>query len=163
MSVDLASLVLRVESLEVENATKRLGDFSAAGGRAERSANSFSGASGLLAKALGAVTAAISVQQLVTLADSYLRIEGRLKLVTKSTYELASVQKDLYAASQRSMSSYVDTANVFNRFAQATKGTGTSMGELVTMTETLNKAFTVSGASGAEAQGCLVAGCRKSE
>jgi len=97
--------------------------------------------------ALAGMFAGFGVSKVVELADSYTMVEGRLRLVTSGSEELASVQKDLLDVANRSRSSFLASADVYSRFGQALKGTSVQQGELLNMTETLNKAFIISGAS----------------
>lgn len=140
------------------------GDAGAKGfDKMSRSAKGAGDQSSLVASTVRSMGAAIAaavtveaVRRLVELADSYTRIEGRLKLVTTSTANLASVQAQLYAASQRSTASYIATAEAYARIAQNTKDLHLAQSTLVTITETLNKAFTVSGASEVERSATMI-------
>jgi len=111
-------------------------------------------------KSLGAVIATAitveAVRRLVAIADAYTRVEGRIKLVTASARESVAVQNELYAVAQRSRAGYIATAEVYARFAQALQGQHMAQSELIGMTETLNKAFVISGASAAEQTATMV-------
>lgn len=102
---------------------------------------------------LGAAFAAL---QVVRVADQYTNLNSRLKLVTTSSEELATVQGRLYQIAQESRSAYIATADVFTRFAQATRGQGVSSKELLGITESLNKAFIISGATTEETSSVLI-------
>ncbi|MGI6655261.1 MAG: tape measure protein [Desulfobulbus sp.] len=96
------------------------------------------------------------VSGIINLADKYTLLDARIGLVTSSAAEAAAVHQQLYEAANRSGSTFESTAGVYARFAQATQGMGISQAELITMTETLNKAFAISGSSTQETQGALV-------
>jgi tape measure domain-containing protein len=112
------------------------------------------------AKSMGAALAgALTVRtlaQLTGLADAYTRAEGRLRLVTESATELQSVQDDLFASSQRSRSAFLDNVETYARLAQNTRELNLAQGDLVTINETLNKAFVVSGATASERAGTMI-------
>lgn len=113
----------------------------------------------LAKSAIGIVSLAsigYGVKKVVELADTYTLLDGRLALVTSSTEEAIRVHDELYQVANRSRTLFQATADVYNRFAQAVKGKGVGQEELLGMTETLNKAFVISGASGAEAQAAMV-------
>ena len=96
------------------------------------------------------------VREIVNAADTYRLLEGRLKLVTGSSEELASVQKELYELSQRTRSAFSGNVETYSRLAQNTKDLGISQEQLLAITETLNKAFTISGATETERSATMI-------
>src|SRR5262245_11463476 len=64
---------------------------------------------------------ALSVRQIVEYADTWQRLEGRLRLVTSSTQELTAVQQQLFTIAQEARVPFESTVTVFTRMAQATK------------------------------------------
>ncbi len=119
---------------------KSLGDF-----------NRTAGAAGKLIKGLAAAWVTVKLLQLakqtLALADSWTLLDNKLKLVTQSERELASVQEGLYELSLRSHAAYEASVNLYSRFARATLSLGTSQSDLLRITETLNKASAISGAT----------------
>jgi tape measure domain-containing protein len=95
-------------------------------------------------------------RSLVQTADSYTLLDNKLKLVTETTFDLAAVQQQLYEQALRSNSSYGASVDLYARFARATQRLGTSQAELVRITETVNKAFIISGATQEEAGNAIV-------
>jgi len=87
------------------------------------------------------------VKETIALADSWTLLDNKLKLVTDSERELAVVQTELYELSLRSHAAYSTSVDLYSRFARATKSLGTSQSELLRITETLNKATLISGAT----------------
>jgi tape measure domain-containing protein len=104
----------------------------------------------------GAVGSVYMVKQLMTIADTYTLMDNKLKLVTKSADELKYVQDGLYQQSLRSFSSYESSVDLYSRFAKATETLGTSQGELLRITETLNKAMIISGATQEESKNAII-------
>lgn len=109
-----------------------------------------------IAKLAGAVSAVYLTKQLIHMADTYTLMDNKLKLVTKSADELKYVQEGLYQQSLRSFSSYESSVDLFSRFAKATETLGTSQSELLRVTETLNKAMIISGATQEESRNAII-------
>lgn len=111
---------------------------------------------GPLTAALGGLTAAFGVRELVRTADTYTLIESRLRLVTFGTQNLLSVQRQLFQQSQDTRISFEATAELYTRLARATRDLGATQDETLTVTRAINQAVIVSGASAAEAQAGLI-------
>lgn len=103
-----------------------------------------------------ALGVAFSVSQIIDTADSYRLLEGRLKLVTASSDELASVSAKLFAIAQATSSSFESVVQTFTRTARAADNLGVSQGEILRITETLGNALRVSGASSTEASAAML-------
>lgn len=95
-------------------------------------------------------------RQFVEMADRAKTVENRLKLVTESSTELAQVQSDLFRLAQSSNASFEGTVELYARLARATSELGISQSRLLSVTETINQAIAVSGASSQEAQAALI-------
>lgn len=108
--------------------------------------------SGLLA--VGGIAA--GVKTLIDISDKYTELDGRLRLVTKSTQEFQAAQSGLYKIALETRVAYADTADLYTRFARSTEELGLSQSDLLTITESINKALIVSGASGESANAALV-------
>ncbi len=96
------------------------------------------------------------VEKLRQYADTYTNLQNRLKLVTTNTAQLTVVQQKLFDISQRTRSSLPANVELFTRLAFATKELGVSQGELLGLTERINKAIVISGANTQEAQNALI-------
>lgn len=96
-----------------------------------------------------------SVRALISIADQYTQLEGRLRLVTASTAELAAVETQLYAVAQQTRVGYAETVELYTRLARATKDTGISQTELMSTVQAVNQALIVSGANSVEAGAAL--------
>lgn len=104
-----------------------------------------------LKQAFQGLSAAFAVKKLFEYSDTYKQLEGRLKLVTKSTDELRAMQQKLFKVSQETRTSYAATVQLYTRIAQSSRVLGKSQNELVKITETVNKALQVGGATSSEA------------
>lgn len=109
-----------------------------------------------IAKLAGGISAIYITKQLMQIADTYTLMDNKLKLVTGSADELKYVQDGLYQQSLRSFSSYESSVDLYSRFAKATETLGTSQGELLRITETLNKAMIISGATQEESKNAII-------
>ncbi len=89
-------------------------------------------------------------------SDTLLRMEGQLKLVTSSTAELERVQEELYAVAQRSGSALESTVTLYARMAQASSELEVSQADMLAVTETINQAFQVSGATAEGARNATI-------
>lgn len=94
-------------------------------------------------------------KSLIKQADAMSSVNSRLKLVTKSTEEFTKVQTALFAVSQTTRQSLEETTNLYTRMARASKSLGTSQADLVKVTNSINQALVVSGASTQEAQSTI--------
>jgi lambda family phage tail tape measure protein len=103
---------------------------------------------------VGAV-AQLAKQALQT-ADAYTNMSARLSLVTKSVRELTNAQEALFSVAQRTRIDLEETTTLYTRLATSTEALGVSQGELVGVTEAINKALVISGSSAASAQAALV-------
>lgn len=106
-----------------------------------------------LAKLFKGLLLTLGVKELISLADTYKLLEGRLKLVTKNSSELQKVQKQLFDISQNTRTSFEGTAELFTRVARNAKELGRSQKDLLSFTDAVQKAIQSSGASAQEAAG----------
>src|SRR5690606_18736649 len=80
----------------------------------------------------------------------------RLSLVTSGTEQLVRVQNELFAVAQSTRAPLVDTVDLYGRMARATQELGVSEGQLLTVTNAINQAIVISGASASSAQAALI-------
>lgn len=108
-----------------------------------------------LKKAAGALGIAFGVRSLQQAVDTYSQLEGRLRLVTRSSQELARVQADLFRVAQSTRQSYEGTVDLYTRLARSAGEIGLSQQDLVTLTERVGQALVVSGSNSVKAAGAL--------
>lgn len=104
----------------------------------------------------GIITGALSAKAFIQIADSMILVEGRLSLVTDSTEELISVQKELLDLSNDARVSFKSTADLYARLARSSDQLGVSQDQLLTVTEAISKSMIVSGASAIEANAAMI-------
>lgn len=106
----------------------------------------------------GALTALISMQTistLVSLSDTFVGIENRLKLVTSSTEELRDKTQELLEIANTSRNSFEAVATLYQRTQQAVDAYGISSERTTNFVDLLSKATTLSGASSIEAENAI--------
>lgn len=106
--------------------------------------------------AVGGLVPAAIVSSLVRTADSAHRLGNQLRTVTTDSNDLKSTQDALFQVAQRTRSAFDSTVTIYARTARATEHLGLSQQKLLRITETVQKAFAIGGASSAEAQGAAI-------
>lgn len=146
---DTAVLRIRVESSGISAASSDLQRLSAQGGATENSLLR-------LKNIVFAVGAAMGVDTVIRYSDAWTTVTNKLANVRKESESLADVQSRVFSIAQNSNSSLEATATLYSRLELATKKLVKSGEELGGITETINKAMIVSGATSAEAAGAIV-------
>ena len=106
----------------------------------------------------GAAIAAIGIggaSSVVQLMDKWTEFNNRLKLVTASSQELQTAQSELLNIATRTGQNLDGVASVYQRFAANAKQLGISQQDTLDITETVNKAIAISGASAESASAAL--------
>ena len=109
-----------------------------------------------LARAFAFVGVSAGVQQLITLSDTFITIQNRLRTVTQDTDQLTLVTEQLFDVSNRTRTSFQLTAELYTRIALSARQLGVAQGELVAITESVNQAIILSGAGAQEASAGLI-------
>ena len=104
-----------------------------------------------LTRALATIGGALAARELIRQADSYTLLINRLKLVTSSTEELAEVNERLFQTARATRTSYQETVGLYFRVARSADELKLSQSDLLSITETVNQAVRVSGATAQEA------------
>ena len=118
--------------------------------------NSVTGATSQLTSALKVLTGALGARELMRAADTWKLVAGRISLVTRSSEELAAVQGEVFAISQRTRLAFESTATLYTRVARNADQLGRSQRELLDFTEAVQKSVQVSGASAQEASAGVI-------
>jgi tape measure domain-containing protein len=100
--------------------------------------------------------AGAGVGALVKLGDEYTNLQNKLQNVTTSQEQVNKLTEELFAIANRTRTPIDATATAFTRFDRALKILGKSQQDTLNLTETINKAFIVSGASTNEARSGLL-------
>lgn len=138
---ELARMGAQLE--EVENQTRRTG------GAAESMKSKFM-------HAAAAVGAALSIKNIIGLADAMTQTEARLNLITGDLEKTAALQDQIMASANRSRATYQSTAYAVAKMGIMAKDAFNNTDELVAFTELINKQFTIAGASAAGQEAAML-------
>ncbi|MBT2750013.1 MULTISPECIES: tape measure protein [unclassified Lysobacter] len=105
---------------------------------------------------VGLQGAGTAIAGLARAADSYANLTAKIKLATTSQASFNLAEDAVFAISQRTSTQLDATATLFGRLSGALKDQGGSQREVLGLTETINKALAVSGATGAETASVIV-------
>ncbi len=106
--------------------------------------------------ALGAAWVSIEgVRALAEAADAYSDMLARIRLVADTQAEYSRGQSEAFRIAQDTSSQLEATVGLYTRLDQALEEVGSSQSEVLRITETVNKSFAVSGASGGAAAGAI--------
>lgn len=153
---EVTSLVLAVDSRQVNKASADLDRFSQSGRRSERAASGVERAASGVSRAFAGISAALVGRAVIQAADTYANLNARLRLVTRSAYEFAQVQQQIFDISQRTRVGLEQTSDLFGSLARSTEALGVSQQDVLGVTETINQALLVSGTSAQSAAAALV-------
>ena len=101
------------------------------------------------------VATAFVIRGLATLLDTFVRMQNRLKLVTRNMSELGAVQKELFAISQRTGTELEANNELFTRIARSVGRLNLTYRQILRITETVAKSLILSGAAASESVGGL--------
>ncbi|MBE8597925.1 tape measure protein [Xenorhabdus sp. BG5] len=100
--------------------------------------------------------AALYVRQIAEYADVWTNVNNKLVNSQKAHEELNTVTTRVFDIAQRTRTSLEATATLYGRLEKATRSLNMSAKDLGDMTETINKALIVSGATAAESSSVLI-------
>lgn len=107
-------------------------------------------------KVFAGLTVIFAITQLAQLGDAFTNLQNRLRVVTDGQEELIIKTEELLQVANRSRSSFESTAELYSRLALATRELSLEGANLVKITESINKAIILSGASAKEANNGLI-------
>jgi len=108
-------------------------------------------------RSLAAIAGAtLSAGAVIRAADAYVTLQNKLQNVTSSQAQVNTLMNELFEVANRTRTGIEETTTSFARLDRALKLMGRSQEESLRLTETINKALIVSGASTAEASSALL-------
>ena len=96
------------------------------------------------------------VREFTQASDTYTKLNSRIKLVTASAAEQAAVEQRLFESAQRTRSAYAGTVELYARVARNSDQLGASQAELLQLTESVNQAIQIGGATAKEASAGVI-------
>lgn len=128
--------------------------------RVSGSVNLLDSAVGTLTNRLGGLTGAfagaLSVREYLQSADAVTQLQNRLQLVSGTVGSATIAYEALYGVSQRARVSFTELGGTYASIAAATANLGISQGRLLTVTEAIANAVTISGSSAQASQAALI-------
>lgn len=124
--------------------------------RFKRSAKSSDTLSTSVTRLAGAVSAAISVQQVAKYADAWTTVNNKLANSVRANEDLATVTQRVFSIAQDTRAALDATASLYSRLERATRSYGTSVDDVARLTTIINQGFVVSGATAEEASNAVV-------
>jgi len=100
-----------------------------------------------LLQLVGVGAGAQGLKNIADLADNYNNLQARIKLVTGEGDAFRAAFEGVSAVALRTSSSLESTGNLFAKIAETGKAMGVGQGEALKLTETINQAIQISGAS----------------
>lgn len=108
------------------------------------------------ARAIAASFVAVQgVGDLVRVVDAYTSINARLRLATRSSQELATAQRELYAIAQRNGQALADVAGFYIKIADPVRQMGLSQADGLRVAEAVSQSLRISGAGVQESAAAL--------
>lgn len=167
---ETASLVVRVDGQGISTTDSMLRQLARTGNTVEASANrvtssfkTLNNTSSELASVTGRLDAAFvglisteTVRRVIDLSDSWTVLTNKLELAKMGNDSVADSQARVFEIAQASRTSLEATATLYARLQRAMKNTGMTGQELGRITETVNKAMIISGATSNEASAALI-------
>lgn len=115
---------------------------------------------GTAARAAGGALAALGVgavaREVLRMTDAFKNMQGSLALVSTSTANANESFQKLLAMANNTGSSLQSTVSLYTRLANATRGAGYTQEQMLNVTDALNKAFVISGATMQEASNAAI-------
>lgn len=140
----------------VQRTLQNIGQAGRSLGQAQDAAQGFSKILSAAQGIVAAFTFKNLIEQGLKLVDIYQRMQQRIQTVTTGHAQLEVVTDKLADIAVRTRQGFESVVETYQRAANATKTLGLSQNEVLKITENLNKAAALSGASGAEAKRGLI-------
>lgn len=150
------SEVREIGTASAEAGAQASAGFNRAEAAAERMQRTLRNAAGVAAAAFGIASVTQVASALINVADGYSNITAKLRLATGSEREYADAQATTFAIAQRTSTSLDATVTLYSRATAALSDLGVTQGEVAAITETVNQALAISGATAAESASAVL-------
>ena len=102
------------------------------------------------------ISGALAVDRIIKYADAWQTVTNKITNYTREGTSLVALQEQLFKVSQDTATPINAIATLYARLEPATRGVIKTQDELIKTTETISKAFAVSGAAAVEASNAIV-------
>lgn len=134
-------------SSAVSRASGQVDNFNRKQQQAQNEAQGVANVWSTVKKYIASAMAAISVQQVIELADTMTTTTARLDLMNDGLQTTAELQDMILASANRSRAAYQTTADAVSKMGIMAADAFSSNDELIRFTELINKQFTIAGTS----------------
>ena len=131
-------------------------DMESAKSTVDKTMRGIESAAALARNALVGVAGALSAREYIQAADAVTQLGNRLKLATGSAQAAAAAYESLFDVAQRSRVNFIELGSTYATIARTTQSMGLSQGQLLTVTEAIGNAMTISGGSAESMNAALV-------
>lgn len=150
MTVDIATLAIRIDSTQAQVATQAMDRMRDSGSRAEQQAASLDAVTRKLSQALQLLGVGAGVGAIIRMADEYTKFNAQIKLASQSQREYAEAVDDVRRIANAAQQDLAATGTLYARISNGTRELGVQQKQVAAITETANLALKVSGATAAE-------------
>lgn len=150
MTVDIATLLVRIDALEARNAANDLERLREASERAAEATIKLEDVTKHYTAILSDLGIANDIGQIVKLSDEYAKLTAQLRQSTSSVQEYGEAYDNVKRIAASGQTELAATAGLYAQVNDATKELGISQREVADITEALNLGVRISGASAEE-------------
>ena len=137
---DIAQLGIEIDTRKLKSGEKDLASFSSAAQKVDDTVKTAT-------KTMLAFVGAASVGEIIKIADKMTQLNARVALYTKNATEATAVMQQLNSIANASGSSIGSVSDLYSRMASSLQSMGATQGQILQLTDTINKLGIVSGAS----------------
>ncbi len=164
--IDLATIGFKSDVSGLKNAEKSLDSLAKKGEHSEKrinksvsntnkSFNTLKATIGAAGAALTGLGAARLTSEITKQSDAWKNINSQIRQVTESEEALLDVREKLLTLSKDTRSDLTNTVDLYAQLTRSTKDLGTSQGEILSITKTLNNLFVAGGKPISEVSGAI--------
>lgn len=124
--------------------------------RGAAQARRYAGAMDTVRTALAFAGVSVTAGAIVGMGDAYTTLQNKLQVVATSQAQVNELTAEMFDLANRTRSEVAATTQAFVRFDRAMMGLGRSQTDTVRLTETINKALIISGATAQESSSALL-------
>lgn len=154
--MDFATLGIRIDTGDVAKGVRDLDRLTTSGQRAENATAGLARTARGLGGILSTIATSLVAREVIQAADAYKELNSRLSLASRNATEFAKAQLEVMNIAQRTRVGLQATGDLYTSLSRSTEQLGASQGEVLEVTESINKALIISGTSAQSAQAALV-------
>lgn len=147
---DFATLGIKITSTGAAKAENELGRLERQSVKVDKSIESVIKTIDKLRNYMTLGFLGVGINQLLQMSDKMKTLATQVRFVTQTTAEYERVQQSLFEISQQTRASLEATTTIYTRTSRALRDYGYSQQQVLTFTETLNKAMAVGGVGAQE-------------